>query len=54
MENGVSAFIEVGNNTNQSSSHEVIDLEDNMDIEAQHLILRTSPEVYCIIVFLYM
>nr|AAG42764.1 ubiquitin-specific protease 26 [Arabidopsis thaliana] len=50
MENGISAFIEVGN-TDQSSSPDVIDLEkdsspdDNMDVDAQQLILRASPEI---------
>uniref|UniRef100_A0A1J3IVY3 Ubiquitin carboxyl-terminal hydrolase 26 n=1 Tax=Noccaea caerulescens TaxID=107243 RepID=A0A1J3IVY3_NOCCA len=51
MENGVSALIEVGNNKDQSSSQVVVDLEkdsspdDNMDSDAQQLILRTSPEI---------
>ncbi|KAL1195061.1 Ubiquitin carboxyl-terminal hydrolase 26 [Cardamine amara subsp. amara] len=51
MANGISALIEGGNNTDQSSSQDVIDLEkdsspdDNMDIDAQPLILRTSPEI---------
>lgn len=57
MENGVSALIEVGNNTDQSSSSDVIDLEkhsssdDNMDIDAQQLILRASPEVFALLCF---
>jgi len=54
MENGISAFIEVGN-TDQSSSPDVIDLEkdsspdDNMDVDAQQLILRASPEVFALL-----
>lgn len=57
MENGVSALIEVVNNTDQSSSQDVIDLEkhsspdDNMDIDAQQLILKTSPEVFALLCF---
>ncbi|KAL0862811.1 hypothetical protein Bca101_041929 [Brassica carinata] len=45
MENGVSAFIETGNNRNGNASQDVIDLEDDMDIDYQQLILRTYPEV---------
>lgn len=45
MENGVSAFVETGNNRNGSASQDVIDLENDMDIDSQQLILRTSPEV---------
>ncbi|CAN8254836.1 unnamed protein product [Cochlearia groenlandica] len=51
IDEGISVLIEVGNNTNQSSSQDVIDLEkhsspdDNMDIDVQQLILKTSPEI---------
>ncbi|EFH40210.1 hypothetical protein ARALYDRAFT_917859 [Arabidopsis lyrata subsp. lyrata] len=55
MENGISALIEVGNNTDQSSSPDIIDLEkhsspdDNMEVDAQQLILRASPEVFALL-----
>lgn len=49
MENGVSAFIETGNNNrNGSASQDVIDLENDMDVDSQQLILRTSPEVFAL------
>lgn len=53
MANGISALIEGGNNPDQSSSQDVIDLEtdDNMDIDAHQLILRTSPEVFSLLCF---
>ncbi|KAG2326869.1 hypothetical protein Bca52824_009597 [Brassica carinata] len=45
MENGVSAFIETGNNRNGNASQDVIDLEEDMDIDCQQLILKTSSAV---------